>query len=150
MTLLERMASDLRDAMRARDLPRTRTLRTLHSAVRYAEIENRGEADDELVREVLGREARRREEAIALYREGDRPDKVEEETAELELIRAYLPPEVSRETMEQEARAVISSLGASGPADTGRVMGNLMPRLRGLGTVDGKTVSEVVRALLAG
>ena len=150
MTLLERIDADLRDALRARDRDRTRTLRTLRSAIQYAEIDARREADDDTVREVLSREARRREEAIALCRQGGRQDKAEDEAAELEIVRSYLPPELTREAVETEAKAVIAAVGASGPSDTGKVMGALMSRLREQGTVDGKTVSEVVRALLAG
>ena len=149
MTLPERIDADLRDAMRARDAQRTRTLRSLRSAIHYAEIDRRREANDELVREVLSHEARRREEAIALYREGGREDKAQDEATELEIIRPYLPAEVGREAMETEAKAVIAAVGASGPSDTGKVMGTLMPRLRDQGTVDGKLVSEIVRALLA-
>ncbi len=150
MPLLERIDADIRNAVRARDRGRAQTLRTIRSAVQYAALDGRTEADDELVRTVLAREARRREEAIAIYRDSGRDDKVDAETAELELIRAYLPPAVGPDDIESEAAAVIAEVGAQGPSDIGKVMGPLMARLRGRGTVDGRAVSGTVRRMLTG
>ncbi len=150
MSLLERIDADLRDAVRARDRGRTQTLRTIKSAVQYAELDGQVEADDEVVRTVLAREVRRREEAIAIYRDNGRDDKVDDETAELEIIRAYLPPAVSADDIASEASAVIAEVGAEGPSDIGKVMGPLMARLRDRGTVDGQAVNATVRRMLAG
>jgi hypothetical protein len=123
-------------------------LRTIRSAIAYEAKDKRQDADDDLVRAVLAREARRREEAITLYESGGRADKAADEQAELAVIAAYLPPVIDAEAIESAARAVIEDTGASGPGDMGRVMGPLMGRLRAQGTVDGKAVSATVRALL--
>ncbi len=149
MTLDERLAADLRQSVRKRDAARSQLLRGLRSAIRYAQIDGKREASDELAVEVLAREARRREEAIALLRKGGREDAAAAEAVELDLIRAYLPAMVGRETIESEAREVIGEMGAGDPSATGKVMGALMPRLRARGTVDGKLVNGVVRELLA-
>jgi uncharacterized protein YqeY len=149
MALHEQLAEDLRTAQRARDRTRVQIMRLLRSAIQYEELERREPADDAMVRAVLAREARRREEAIALYRETNREDKVRDETLELDVIRTYLPPELDRAAIEAEARSVIDTVGAEGPSDFGKVMGALMPRLRERGTVDGKLVNESVRALLS-
>ena len=149
MALHEQLVEDLRTAQRARDRPRIQIIRLLRSAIQYEELERRETADDAMVRDVLTREARRREEAIALYREAGREDKVREETLELDVIRTYLPPELDRDAIEAEARRVIDEVSAEGPSDVGKVMGALMPRLRERGTVDGKLVNESVRALLS-
>ena len=149
MALHEQLVEDLRTAQRARDRARIQIIRLLRSAIQYEELERREAADDAMVRDVLAREARRREEAIALYREAGREDKVREETVELDVIRTYLPPVLDRAAVEAEARRVIDEVGANGPSDVGKVMGALMPRLREQGTIDGKLVNESVRALLS-
>ncbi len=148
MSLVERISGDLTSALRSGDRPRVRLLRTLRSAIAYEAKDNQQDADDDLVRAVLAREARRREEAIKLYESGGRADKAAEEQAELQVIAAYLPPAIDAAAIEAAARAVIDDTGASGPGDMGRVMGPLMARLRAQGTVDGKAVSATVRALL--
>lgn len=148
MSLLDRISSDLTSALRGGDQPRVRLLRTLRSAIAYEAKDKQQDADDDLVRAVLAREGRRREEAIKLYESGGRADKVADEQAELTVIAAYLPPVIDAEAIEAAARAVIADTGASGPGDMGGVMGPLMARLRAQGTVDGKAVSATVRALL--
>ena len=148
MSLLDRISGDLTSALRGGDQPRVRLLRTLRSAIAYEAKDKRQDADDNLVRAVLAREARRREEAIKLYESGGRADKAADEQAELKVIAAYLPPVIDAAAIEAAARAVIEDTGASGPGDMGRVMGPLMARLRAQGTVDGKAVSATVRGLL--
>ncbi len=148
MSLLDQISGDLTSALRGGDQPRVRLLRTLRSAIAYEAKDKRQDADDDLVRAVLARETRRREEAIKLYESGGRADKAADEQAELAVIAAYLPPVIDAAAIEAAARAVIKDTGASGPGDIGRVMGPLMGRLRAQGTVDGKAVSATVRALL--
>ena len=148
MSLLDRISSDLTSALRGGDQPRVRLLRTLRSSIAYEAKDKQQDADDEMVRAVLAREARRREEAIKLYESGGRADKAADEQAELAVINGYLPPAIDAQAIEAAARAVIDDTGASGPGDMGRVMGPLMARLRAQGTVDGKAVSATVRALL--
>lgn len=148
MSLLDRISGDLTSALRGGDQPRVRLLRTLRSAIAYEAKDKQQDAEDSLVRAVLARESRRREEAIKLYESGGRADKAAEEQAELAVIATYLPPVIDADTIEAAARAVIDDTGASGPGDIGRVMGPLMARLRAQGTVDGKAVSATVRALL--
>ena len=150
MTLIDRISNDLTSALRGGDRPRVRLLRTLRSAIAYEAKDNQQDPDDDLVRGVLAREARRRDEAIKLFESGGRPDKAADEQAELAVIATYLPPAIDAAAIEAAARAVIDDTGASGPSDLGRVMGPLMARLHAQGTVDGKAVSATVRALLSG
>ena len=126
MSLLDQISGDLTSALRGGDQPRVRLLRTIRSAIAYEAKDKQQDADDDLVRAVLAREARRREEAIKLYESGGRADKAAEEQAELAIIATYLPPVIDAEAIEAAARAVIDDTGASGPGDMGRVMGPLM------------------------
>ncbi len=147
MTLTEQLSAHLKDAMRARDDVRLRTIRSLRSALQSAEIAQRQEGSatlsDEDVLAVLTRQAKQRRESIEQYKQAGRDDLREKEEQELAVIESYLPRQLS----DDEIRAVIaeeaSSAGATGPGDMGRVMGAAMARLRG--QADGKRVQALVR-----
>lgn len=160
MTLVERLNEDLKAAMRAGDTLRRDTIRYLLAAVRNAEVEKRtraleagrpiGEAEarlsDEEVLAVIGRLVKQHQDSIEAYRAGGRPDLVAREEAELQVLRQYLPPQLSRDEIAARAREVIAATGAQGPRDMGKVMPRLQADLRD--RADMRLVSEVVRELL--
>jgi hypothetical protein len=144
--LEERLETDLRSAMRAGDSERVTTLRLLRAALKNASIEARGPLSEEDVIAVLGRQAKQRGDSIEAYRAGRREDLAKAEERELAIILEYLPRQLGREEIEVATRGAIETLGASGPGDIGRVMGQLMRDLKG--QADGRLVGEVVRNLL--
>jgi uncharacterized protein YqeY len=148
MSLKERLTADLYDAMRQREELRRDTLRMALAALHNAEIEARGELDDDATLAVLSKEAKMRRESIEEFTKGGRQDLVDKETAELAIISAYLPQQLSRDEIVEAARQVVLESGASGPKDIGKVMPALMQRLQG--RADGRLASEVVRELLSG
>ena len=148
MPLNEQIAADLKDAMRQRDGRRRDVLRLTLAALHNAEIAARDALDEAGVAEVLAREAKRRRESIEAFGKAGRQDLVEKEEAELAVLSPYLPAQLSREEITEAARQVIQETGASGPKELGKVMPVLMEQFRG--RADGRTVSEVVRELLAG
>ncbi len=97
---------------------------------------------------VLTTEVKRRRETIADAEKANRPEIVAREQAELDVVLGYLPKQMSRAEVTTIAQQVVSEVGAKGPQDTGKVMGKLMPQLKG--KADGKMISEVVKELLAG
>jgi uncharacterized protein YqeY len=113
-----------------------------------AEIARLVPLTDEEQLSVLTTEVKRRRETIADAEKAGRADLVEREQAELEVVIGYLPKQMSREEVTAAAQAIIAEVGAKGPADTGKVMGKLMPQLKG--KADGKMISDVVKALLVG
>lgn len=117
------------------------------SEVKNAEIAARKPADDDIVLEVIAREAKRRRESIEAFRQGNREDLVAKEEAELAILMTYLPAQMTRDEIVKAARQVVETVGAKGPGDKGRVMSQLMPQLKG--KADGKLVSDVVTELLA-
>ena len=147
MTLLDRIESAMRDAMRARDTRRVQTLRMAMAAAHNRKIELRRDLTDEEVTEVLGKQVKLRREAIEIYRGAGREDRAAAEEAEAEILGEYLPEQLSPEELEAIARSTILEAGASSPADMGRVMGSLVPQVRG--RADGRAVSDTVRRLLA-
>ena len=104
--------------------------------------------DDDGVLRILSTQVRQHQESITEFGRGKRPDLVEKEEAELAIIRHYMPQQLSQEEIAQMAREVIAKIGARGLSDTGKVMGQLMPRVRG--RADGAQVSQIVTQLLAG
>lgn len=159
MSLKDQLSADLRDAMRAGDETRKSTLRMLITAIRNAEIppETKGgeapatgrlELDDEGVLNVVRREIKQRRDSIEMYAKANRQDLVAAEEAEVAVLQAYLPAQMSREEIEAVAREIISRTGAAGPADKGKVMPVIMQELRG--KAEGREINAVVTALLGG
>lgn len=147
MTLSQRLEAAMRDAMRARDERRTQTLRMAMAAAHNQKIAKGRDLTDEEVIDVLGKQVKQRRESIAMYRDAGRDDRAEAEEAEAAILAEFLPEQLSEAEIEALARDAIAEVGASGPADMGRVMGALSPRTKG--RADGRAVSETVRRLLA-
>lgn len=145
-TLEQKINQDYMEAMRAGDELRKETLRFLRAALKSAQIDKRAPLTEEEIWEVIKRQAKQRRESIEQFRKGNRDDLAAKEEAELAIIESYLPAQLSREEIEALARQVIAEVGATSPRDLGKVMGKLMPQVKG--RADGRLVNEVVRALL--
>ena len=149
MALIDRLTGDLRAAQRGGEADRVRVLRTLISQIKYEAKESGASTDDALVVRVIQRDIRRRDEAIQLYVNGNRPEQADTERAERAIISAYQPDEIDGAMMETIAREVIDEVGATSRRDMGNVMRPLMARLREQGTVDGRAVNALVGELLS-
>jgi hypothetical protein len=134
------------DAMRSKDTGRRDVLRMMIAAVKQTEVDGGQELDDDGVLAVLAKQAKQRRESITDSEKAGRPDLAAQEQAELVIIEAYLPQKMSREEVEVVARQVIAELGVSDVKGMGRVMGQMMARLKD--QADGQVVSQVVRELL--
>ncbi len=148
MGLKERIQEDMRKAAKERDSLALSALRMAMAAIKNREIEVRGEIGDDVVGKLLGTMIKQRREAIDLYVKGNRPELAEKETKEIGVLEAYLPKGLSPEEVESLARDAVAAVGAKSPADLGRVMKDLMPKVAG--RADGKVVNEIVRRLLTG
>jgi uncharacterized protein YqeY len=148
MNLKDQLRSDVAEAMRAGETSRRDVLRLMLAAVKQEEVDEQTELDDEGVQAVLIRQAKQRRESIADAEKANRPDLAAQENAELQIIDEYLPGQLSEDEIRVVASAVVEDLGAREMQDMGRVMGQLMPKLKG--QADGRLVSQVVRDLLQG
>ncbi len=146
MSLKERLAEDLKDAIRQRDEARKNAIRMATWAIKNAEVAKGTTLSDTNLLALIGREAKRGRESIAEFEKADRQDLVAKEKAELSVIQSYLPAQMNRDEITQAAREVISEVGAGGPRDKGKVMPVLIGRLAG--RAEGREINEVVTELL--
>ncbi len=146
MTLRNQIEEDIRDAMRSRAQTRLEALRFLKSVVLDVEKSQGKSLDDPAMLEVIGRQVNDRRESIRMFQQGNRPDLVAKESEELAVLEAYLPPQLSSEELLELVQATINEVGAKTARDKGRVMGRLMPQVRG--RADGAQVNELVTELL--
>lgn len=139
--VLEQIQADTREAMKGGDKPRVSTLRMLASALQSNEKEGDGDATA-----VLARERKKRIEAADAFREAGRAEQADAEQAEAELISTYLPEQISDEELAAIVDEAVSSTGADSVKDMGRVMGAVMPKVKG--RADGNRVSAAVKERL--
>ncbi len=142
----DRLRRDLKQAMRDGDAVRRDTIRLLLAAVQYAEIARRGELAEPDVLGVIAKEVRQRHESIEAFQQGNRPDLIAIEEAELVVIQDYLPEQASREEIVEFARQVIADVAADSPRDKGKVMPRLVAEFKG--KADGRIINEIVTELL--
>jgi uncharacterized protein len=147
MSLKDQLNESMKTAMKARDALRLSAVRMVLSMVKNREIDQKKELTDQEIIEVISTLAKQRRESIRMYREGNRPDLVEQEEAELEILLGFLPTQLSSAEIEALVDKIISETGAQGARDMGRVMKALTPLTAG--KADGKTVSDTVKQKLA-
>jgi uncharacterized protein len=151
MTLVERLTQDLTAAMKARDAPRTGTLRMAKAALMNKEIDKKGKLDDAEAARVLQGLVKQREDSAEQYTKAGRPELAEKETAEIAVLKAYLPAEVTDAEIAAAVDKAVAETGAASPKDMGKAMKAALAALAASGkTVDGKRVSEAVKKKLAG
>lgn len=151
MTLAERLSKDLTAAMKAQDAARTSALRMAKAALKNKEIDKRAPLDDGEAVKVLQGLVKQREDSIEQFRKGNRPELAEKEQAEMDMLRSYLPQEVTDQEIAAAVERAVAETGAASPKDMGRVMKAALSALQASGKpVDGKRVSEAARKRLGG
>lgn len=146
MSTKAKLESDLKDAMRAADDLRKRTLRMALSVIRLAEVEKGSQLDDDAVLSIIQKEVKSNQESIEDARKAGRPDLEQTAQAEIEVLSQYLPRQLTPAELEELARQAIAEIGATSPREMGQVMKVLMARLQGRAT--GDQASQAVRKLL--
>lgn len=146
MSIKNKMMNDLKTAMRSRDSARKTVLRYLRSEIHNREIDAGEELDDEKVTAVLGRQAQQRRDSIEMFNQGNRPDLVDKEEAELAIILEYLPEQLPHDEIVRLANDAIIEIGILGPEGMGQVMAKIMPQVQG--KAEGRKVSQIVSRLL--
>ena len=143
----DQLTADIISSMKAGEKEKTQTLRTLRAQIKDAKIKKGDVLDSTEEEQVLMTAVKRRKESIEMFKKGNRDDLVANEKFQLELIQNYLPEQISEEEITKIVEDTISSLDVSGMSDLGRVMGALMPKVKG--KADGKIVQQKVREALS-
>lgn len=147
--LKSKLREELKQSMLARNELKTSVLRLLLSAINYYEIQKGGagyEATDEDVLAVIQKEAKQRRDSIEEFKKANRLELAEKENKELEMLQIYLPAQMDENKIREIVKQTISEIGATTVADIGKVMGALMPKVKG--KADGGMVSKIVRESL--
>lgn len=149
MNLFDRVSEDIKSAMLAKDKVRLEALRGVKKEFIEAKTAKNsdGELSEETAISILQKMVKQRRESAAIYSTQGRPDLAETELAEVVVLEAYLPKQLSQEELESKLKEIITEVGASSPADMGKVMGAASKRLAGVAA--GKAISDTVKKLLS-
>lgn len=146
MSLKDQINDDMKTAMRARETERLGTIRLLLAAIKQREVDDRVTLDDAAVTAVVNKMIKQRKDSISQFESAGRTDLADKEKAELAILSAYMPEQLSADAIAAEIQAAIAATGAAGPQDMGKVMGVLKPKLAG--KADMTAVSAQVKAAL--
>jgi len=130
-TLKDRITEDMKSAMRARDSERLSVIRMLLAACKQREVDERIELDDNAVVGLVDKLIKQRKDSVTAFQQGGRTDLADKESAEIQVLQAYLPQRLGSAEVATEVAAMVAELGASGPGDMGRVMAAAKARLAG-------------------
>jgi len=149
MDLFEKVSEDIKDAMRAKDKVRLEALRGVKKEFLEAKTAKGGDGElaDDVATKILQKMVKQRKESAEIYKTQGREDLAEKELEEAAVIEKYLPKQLTQEELEAKLKEIITKLGASSPADMGKVMGVASKELAGLAA--GKAISDTVKKLLS-
>lgn len=147
MSLKEQISNDMKTAMRAKDAERLGAIRLLMAAMKQKEVDERIELDDVAIVAIVDKLIKQRKDSIEAYEKAARADLADKEKAEMAVLQAYLPARMSADEVTAAIKAIVASIGASGPGDMGKVMGAAKAQLAG--KADMGQVSAAVKAALA-
>ena len=146
MSLKEKITEDMKAAMRAKESDKLATIRLLTAAIKQREVDERIELSDEQVLAVIEKMIKQRKDSVTQFEAGGRQDLADIEKAEMVVLSAYMPAQLSDAEVQAEVQAAIAQAGAAGPQDMGKVMGVLKGKLAG--RADMTAVSAMVKAAL--
>jgi len=147
MSLKERLAEDLKSAMKDKDVVRKNAVQMIRANVLQVEKDNKVTLDDEGVITIIAKQLKQRKDVLPDYEKSGRDDLIAELKAEMDVIMQYLPEQLSQEELEVIVKEAIDSTGASSMKDMGKIMAEVMPKVKG--RADGKAINETAKKLLS-
>jgi uncharacterized protein len=148
MLLKDQITEDMKTAMRAKEADRLGTIRLLLSACKQKEVDERVVLDDTMVIAIIDKMIKQRKDSIDAFTKADRKDMADKEAAEITVLQGYLPARMTSDEVLAAVKAIVTSVGATGPGDMGKVMGAAKAQLAGKAEMG--QVSQAVKAALAG
>ena len=146
MSIKDTLTNDMKEAMKAKEKDRLAVIRMVRGAIKQIEIDSKKELDDEAVIGVIRKEVKMRKDSVEEFKKGGREDLVAKTEAEIAVLMPYLPQQLSEDEIRSLVQAAVEQVGASSPKDMGKVMGVLMPKVKG--RADGKLVNTIVKEAL--
>ncbi len=146
LALKEQLMADLKSAMKEKDKVKKATVTIIRAAILQVEKDEKVELDDAQILDIISKQLKQRRDALAEFTKAQREDLVEQTKAEMAVIEAYLPKQLTREEIASIVDETITETGVQSVKEMGKIMGALMPKVKGL--ADGKLVNEVVREKL--
>lgn len=146
MDIKANLQQELKDALRSGDPVRKRTLRSALAEIKNAEVEKGGHLEESEILDILQKEVKARRETIEGAEQAGRQDLIQKAEQEIEVLEGFLPEPLSEDELRQIVQDVIEEAGATSLAEMGKVMGKVMPQIRG--RADGKDANRIVRELL--
>lgn len=146
MTVKEMIVADMKQAMKNHEKEKLSAIRMLLAAIKQKEVDERGVCDDTAIAQIIAKQIKQRQDSIAQYKAANRTDLADKEAAEISVMQAYLPKQLSEEEIQVLVNEAIAQTGAAGMAQMGKIMGLLRPKL--VGRADMGKVSSIIRAKL--
>ena len=146
MALKEQLLADLKASMKAKDTVKKSTVTMIRAAILQVEKDNKVELGDAEIQEIIAKQMKQRRDALDEFKKAERDDLIAQTEAEMRVIEAYLPKQLTQEEIEAIVDETIRETGAESAKDMGKIMGALMPKVKGL--ADGKLVNQIVREKL--
>ncbi len=147
MSLKERLADDLKSAMKNKEVIRKNVVQMVRAAVLQVEKDKRVTLDDDGVLEVIAKQMKQRRDSLPDYEKSGRDDLIAELKAEMDVLAEYLPKQLTREELEVIVAEAVKSTGASSVKDMGKIMAAVMPQTKG--RADGRIINEIAKELLS-
>ncbi len=146
MSLKEKLKSDLKDAMRAKEINKRDSIRSINTMIKQVEVDQRIELDDADIIKLIQRGIKQREEAISQYKDASREDLAKIEQDQIDVFMQYMPKQLNDEELEKAVSDIISQTGANSMKDMGKVMGAAKSSIGE--SANGKRINEMVKKLL--
>ena len=146
MSLKEQLAQDLKLSMKEKDTVKKNAVQSIRAAIKQVEIDTRAELDDAGVLDIIAKELKRRKDVLPDYEKSGRDDLIADLKKEIDIIMGYLPSQLSHDELDEIVRAALESTGASSLKDMGKIMAEVMPKIKG--RADGKAVNEIAKNYL--
>ncbi|MBS5787533.1 GatB/YqeY domain-containing protein [Clostridioides mangenotii] len=143
MSLKQKLQEDLKSSMKNKDTVRKSVVTLIRASIKQYEVDNRVELDDNGIIDIVAKQMKQRRDSLVEFKKAEREDLVEETEAEIEVLKEYLPQQLSEEEIEDIVKTTISEVGATSIKDMGKVMSSIQPKVKG--RADGKLVNELVK-----
>ncbi|GKT34231.1 Uncharacterised protein YqeY/Aim41 like protein [Aduncisulcus paluster] len=147
MSLKEQLKSDLKEAMKAKDIKKRDSIRSINTMIKQIEVDERIELDDAKIIQLIQKGVKQREEAIIQFKEAKRDDLVANEQEQIDIFSLYLPKQLTDDELEILIQTIIDEVGASSMKDMGKIMNPAKEKVAG--RADGKRINQVVKKLLS-